>query len=382
MDWLRIGAFQLLILYHVALAFAPWAFEIKVSPPIDWVKAPMLLTTPWRLALLFLISGYASAALFARDRNVGGFIRSRISRLGLPLLFGIAVLVTPQPWIALVTQHGYTDSFVTFLARDYLRFTSIDGVPVPSWMHLWFVAYLLVYTLVLGALLVLPDRWRGAMRRGVERVLAGPLLLPLPMLYVGLARSLLPYVWIDSHALVDDWSAHAVYLPIFLLGYLLRGSPPLSTAIERWWKLGGALAILAWGVTAGFELAFPGNAPMPPQYWVPLRALRAIQMWGAIVGLIGIAERYLDRDHPWRATLAEAVFPFYIIHQTIILVVGYWLLPTDTSTLARFLILLTATAGGCWLFYLVGRTIPPLRPLIGLKLHRARAAAPQQSAIA
>jgi len=65
--------------------------------------------------------------------------------------------------------------------------------------------------------------------------------------------------------------------------------------------------------------------------------------------------------------LAEAVFPFYIIHQTVIIVVGYWLLSTPTTGLERFLILVAATFAGCWAFYLIGRSIDPLRPLIGLK---------------
>jgi len=76
--------------------------------------------------------------------------------------------------------------------------------------------------------------------------------------------------------------------------------------------------------------------------------------------------------------LAEAVFPFYIIHQTVIVVVGYWLLSTPTTGPERFLILVAATVAGCWVFYLIGRAIDPLRPLIGLK--RRKAAKPVSAA--
>src|SRR5437868_4203734 len=70
MDWLRIGAFQLLILYHVGMAFVPWDFQVKdADPPIAWATILMLLTNPWRLSLLFAVSGYASAALFARQEG-------------------------------------------------------------------------------------------------------------------------------------------------------------------------------------------------------------------------------------------------------------------------------------------------------------------------
>jgi membrane protein DedA with SNARE-associated domain len=94
--------------------------------------------------------------------------------------------------------------------------------------------------------------------------------------------------------------------------------------------------------------------------------LRIVQGWGAIVGLIGLADRFLNRDLPIRATLTEAVFPFYIIHQTIIVLVGWWLLPTGIGNGAAFLALTAATVAGCAAFYWGGRRIPPLRPLIGL----------------
>ena len=93
-------------------------------------------------------------------------------------------------------------------------------------------------------------------------------------------------------------------------------------------------------------------------------------MWGAIVALLGIADRFWNHDRPYRAMLTEAVFPFYIIHQTIIVVLGWYLLRFALPGIAEFAILLAATVGGCWAFYLVGREIAPLRPLIGLKAAR------------
>jgi glucans biosynthesis protein C len=368
MDWLRIGAFGLLILYHVGMAFVPWPFEIKMGPPLTWTEVPMLATNPWRLSLLFAVSGYASAALLQRDRDrPGKFLRGRMTRLGLPLLFGMAVLVTPQPWVALVTQHGYPHGFGFFLAHDYYAFQFIDGIAMPTWMHLWFVVYLIAYTLVLSAILCLPRSIVDAARSGAERLLASPLLLPAGILYVFLVRSYLPPGWSDTHGLIDDWSAHATYLAMFLFGLLLRRSEPLRLSIARWWPVAAVLAVLGYSGVSAAALAYPGDTPLPGSLLTPFRLARATQAWGTIVALFGIADRFWNRDHPWRATLAEGVFPFYIIHQTIILVVGYWLLQTATGQAGRFAILVVATAIGCWLFYWMGRSIGPLRPLIGLK---------------
>ena len=377
MDWLRIGAFQLLILYHVGMAFVPWDFQVKVAdPPIGWATTLMMLTSPWRLSLLFAVSGYASAALFAREeRGAGAFLTSRLARLGIPLLFGMAVLVTPQPWIWLITHYGYTQDFATFLIEDYYSFRSIDGVIVPTWMHLWFVAYLIGYTVLLCGLLLLPARLRHAGRKIAEMLLASPLLLPIGIAFVYYARASFDAGWEDNHLLLTDWSAHAHYLPMFLFGYLLRGSDPIRAAIARWWPVAAVLAVAGYAVLAWFELRF-GSTIAPRRFWALHGWAQSAEAWGAMIALIGIADRWWNVDHRWRPMLAEAVFPFYLIHQTIIIVVGYWMMGSGIAPLPAFLLLVAATMAGCWAFYLAGREVRWLRPLIGLKAGPAKSAPP------
>lgn len=365
MDWLRIGAFGLLILYHVGLVFSPWAYEIKSRPTFDWVAIPLLALNPWRLSLLFAISGYASAALFARGGSRGGFLRSRLVRLGIPLLFGILVVVTPQPWIALVVHRNYPHGFAHFMLHDYFTFRTIDGVLVPTWMHLWFVLYLLVYTLALTALLFLPARWRSAIRGAVERALAGPLLLPLPIAYLVVAR-LLPPGWNEYHDVLHDGATHLCYGAMFAFGWLLRGSGKIEAAIARQWPAAAVLALCAYAFVAVMEFVEPGQTSQLDNGILPFSLARAIQCWGAVIALFGIADRYWNYDNRWRAMLAEAVFPFYIIHQTIILMTGYWLVDTAIPAWAQFGTIVGVTMAGCWLFYRAGREIGPLRPLIGL----------------
>ena len=269
MDWLRIGAFMLLIAYHVGLVFGPWGYEVKSERTADWVAMPLLVPNAWRLSLLFAISGYASASLFAKlERRPGRFVRERLARLGIPLLFGMAVIVTPQPWIALVTQHGYQHGFGYFLLHDYYKFQEIDGIAMPTWMHLWFVVYLLAYTLLGGAVLMLPARWQEGLRTLAERVLAGPLLLVVPTIYFFLAR-LLPNGWTDSHDFFFDPAAHLVYFATFAFGWLLRRSEHLRAAIARQWKLSAALATAACAFVLITEWTYPGFTPLPDDLRLP-----------------------------------------------------------------------------------------------------------------
>ena len=144
MDWLRIGAFALLIFYHIGMVFVPWGFHVKTAHPADWVAVPMLLTNAWRLTLLFVVSGFASRALFAKSASVRSFLGNRNARLLLPLLFGMAVIVPPQSWVELTVKHGYTQSFAWFFTRDYFRFGALDGVVLPPGNPLWFVVSLWV----------------------------------------------------------------------------------------------------------------------------------------------------------------------------------------------------------------------------------------------
>src|SRR3546814_9044855 len=106
--------------------FVPWGWHVKIDPTIDWVAIPMYATNGWRLPLLFLVSGYASAALVSKLGGAGAFAKSRSARLLIPLAFGVVVVIPPQPWIELVTQHGYAKSLGAFWTSDYFRFGTLE----------------------------------------------------------------------------------------------------------------------------------------------------------------------------------------------------------------------------------------------------------------
>jgi len=365
MDWLRIGAFGLLILYHIGMVFVPWGFQVKTAQPIVWTEIPMLLTNPWRLTLLFVVSGYASRALFAKSASVRAFVRNRNARLLLPLVFGMAVIVPPQTWVELTTQHGYKGGFWHFYASDYFRFGMLSGIVMPTWNHLWFVLYLWFYTLALAVLLAIPGI--GKCQAVFDRVFAGSRAVFVPLAFLIVTQFWLFHRIEDTHKFYDDWIAHLQYFPAVLFGFGLAGSKPAMAGLARWWKLSAALAVGSYLAIAGMLIVYPDFSF--PSHGVTLfyRLIREIEAATAITALIGIAESFGNRDHQWRATLAEATFPFYIIHQTAIVVVEFWVRPLGLGALAEFLILVPATVAACWAFYLIGREVTWLRPLIGLK---------------
>ena len=364
MDWLRIGAFALLILYHIGMVFVPWPYHVKAVTTLDWVKLPMLATSPWRLTLLFLVSGYASRALLIRAPDLKRFVTTRTSRLLVPLAFGMVAIVPPQSWVELVTQHGYARTLPWFWGHDFWRFGQVSGVILPTWNHLWFVGYLWIYTLALTLLLCVPRPAR--LQIGFDRLFGGMTVVWLPILYLLVFQVYGFKRWSDTHDVIGDGLAHLGFFPAFLFGFAIAGSPRTMAALVRWRWLSVALALLGYGIAVAAELLWRGT---PVQQWAVGQLLwaRQVQCWGTIAALIGIAEASLNRDHRWRQTLAEAVFPFYLIHQTLIVVVAYWLRPLALPGVAQFAILTVATVAGCWAFYLAGRRIAWLRPLIGLR---------------
>jgi len=372
MDWLRIGAFGLLILYHVGMVFAPWDFHVKTAHPAAWIEVPMLLTNSWRLGLLFLVSGYASRAMLARSPGVGRFLGQRTARLMLPLLFGMAVIVPPQSWVQLVTQHGYANGFGWFYLHDYFAARPIAGVMLPTWNHLWFLVYLWDYTLLLGLLLVLP--WPKGLQQSFDRLFGGAGVVWIPLAWLLLFQVLVFRRGEELHDLIHDGVAHIAYLSFFLFGFGLGGSPAARAALARRWRGLAVAALASYAVLGGIVGAYTTEADWPRALGWTFRVAREIQTWTSMAALIGLAERFWNHDHRWRPMLAEAVFPAYIIHQTVIVVGEYALRPLALPAPAEFAILVAATAAGCAVFYLLGREIAPLRPLIGLKLRVAERA--------
>lgn len=367
LDWLRIGAFLALILYHSAMAFVTGGWLVKLAQ-IEWLAFPMLFLSPWRLAVLFIVSGYASRALLAKLGDVRGFVRERTMRLILPLLFAMVLIIPPQSWVSLRVNHGYPHGFGHFLTHDAFRFGPLDGVTLPGWEHLWFVFYLWLYTMGVAVVLALTaPRYGEIAQRWFDKLGEGSRLLWLPLLYLVPARVAVTFVTGEGHGLFDDWLSDAIYLPCFLFGFALAGAKALWPVIARLWKPALALALASYAVLAAIEWLYPADTRLSHELMALDRAAMAVMLWAMALVMLRLADTLLDRDHPWRTTLSEAVFPIYIIHQTIIVLVAWWLLPLRLSAWLAYPVVLAATALGCWLFYRLGRDVTGLAPLIGLR---------------
>ena len=199
-------------------------------------------------------------------------------------------------------------------------------------------------------------------------------LLWVPVALLVLARLGLQFVVEDEQGLLRDWAGHAYYFPIFFFGFVLAGSPALWPVLHRVWR--GALAVAAVSGIAVVlvETNYPGDAVPPHAVMALARAAQVAMGWAMTIALIRLADRFWNRDHRWRRTVAEAVFPFYLVHQPAIVLIAWHTLPLRLPAGVQFLLLVAGTAATCLAFYLVGREIGWLRPLIGLGPKPQRAA--------
>lgn len=370
-DWLRIAAFALLVLYHVGMLYVPWHFHVKHTPTYAALEPLMRLSNPWRMSLLFVISGLATGLMLGR----AGLARERSKRLLLPLLFGVALVVPPQAWLQLREQFGYGGGYLDFLR---LYFSAHGGfcnarecLVLPTWNHLWFLPYLWCYTvLLLLALRLLPARGLQRSADALARC-AGWKLLVLPLLLLAGVRAGLYPRFGETHALVDDWAAHAAYAPLFAFGVLLARRRVLLQRLQdlRWPAL--ALGLLGWAVLVLYPGTLPGWPAVPESLRLPMRVAFASAQWCGVVAAFGFARKHLDVDHRWRAPLTEAVFPLYLVHQTILIVAAVALRPLALPAATEAALIVALSFGGGLATWRLARRSGPLRPWLGLPAQRA-----------
>lgn len=394
-DALRVLAFGLLIVFHLGMLYVgpadDWKFHLKSSYLAGWLEYPMLASSFWRMDLLFLISGMA--VHFLRGRlTLPTLAWKRTTRLLLPLLFGMAVVIPIQPYVQGVDNGLVPPGFGHFLLRYW------TGGPWPAgafdgwqfgftWNHLWYLVYVWIYTMLLiAALPVLESTWGQRAIAAVHRLHGWPLLV-LPALPLIAYNLLFAARFPQNHAVIGDWYAHAGYATMFLYGYAIGTHPGLWSELARLRHRSLGMAVVCF---AAYVLLGQLDALVDVSQWSKsaiamdrfcMRALHFFYTWSAIAAVLGWGHQYLNRPFRWLPYAREAVFPWYILHQSVMLAVAYWLLPLKLGPVLEPSLVLLGTVGGCAVLheYVIRRT-RWLRPMFGLDAE-PRAARPAPSPI-
>lgn len=346
LDWLRVIAFALLIFYHIGMFFVPWGWHIKNNMTYEWLEYPMIFLNRWRMPLLFIISGMGTAFSLGK-RNAFQFSTERFSRLFIPLLFGILVIVPPQVYIERIAHLQFTGSFLDFWPSHAFEGKYPTGNL--SWHHLWFLPYILVYSLLLLPVFIY------FRKHPYNKLLQ--FVTKLTQTRFGLYSLIVPLLLIEwfldpffpvTHSLFDDWFNFFFNLTLFFYGFLLISvQKPFFETVQKYYKTYLITGITAFSVFIFIIMIYPDGIV---RHFIEA-VFNQINMWSWILALFGLASVFLNRKNNLILYCNRAVYPFYILHQTVIVILAYWLMNNNWSLLVKFSTLVVGTFTICWVLY-------------------------------
>lgn len=363
LDYLRVIVFGLLIFYHVGMFFVPWESHIKDVQTYEGLVFPMLFLNQWRLSILFVISGMGTYYALSK-RSGWQFAKERIKRLLIPLIAGIALIVPPQVYLERLDKGQFSGNYFDFWPMK--AFIGIYPEGNFSWHHLWFLPYLLIFSLILTpAFLYLrkhSDAWIIKKMQLLSTKTFGLYLLVIPLFFW---EVYLAPIFPSTHALIDDWYNLINYCTLFFFGFLLISLKDLfwESVIKKKhiYLICGVIAfpllMCLWFVIGDFSGKLYISA-----------FTKVFNLWSWILTIFGYGATYLNKPSKTLAYANESVYPLYILHQTVIVILGYYLKYTGLGFFPKFSLMVIGTFGFSWLIYEFGiRRFAWIRPLFGLK---------------
>jgi len=338
-DWLRVIAIGLLLIYHIAIIFQPWAMFIgfiRSNELLEGLWKPMTMLNVWRIPLLFYVSGMG--LYFAmRKRNWKQLLMERTKRILLPFLFG---------FVAITPLHMFI----------FQKYYDIPLSYYPHAGHLWFLLNIFVYVLLLLPLFFyLKKNENGRLRKGLSSLMkhpGGPLLISV--FFVVEAIAVKPQLFAMY---AQTWHGFFLGFLAFFFGFLFMysGKTFWQTVLRwRWLYLG--MATVLYGIR---YFVFATEAP---------GYLMAIESNCWIFGVFGLGYKYLNRPSKILSYLSQAAYPVYIIHMFVLYAGAMLILPLEMPAVLKFIAITTFTGVVCYLIYeFILRRIVFLRPLFGLK---------------
>lgn len=343
-DWLRVIAIGLLLIYHVAIGFQSWGIMIGFitnDKPWESLWIPMAMLNIWRIPLLFFVSGMG--VFFAiQNRNCKQLLLERFQRILLPFLFGIVFIV---PIHSYIWQHYY----------------QLDPTYNPNPGHLWFLGNIFIYVLVLSPVFFyLKSDEDGKIGYWIKKSLSNPFGLLL-IIAAFIAEVILvdpnPY---EMYAMT--WHGFFLGLLAFFFGFCfaLSGRPFWEMVLKWRWLFVSAATIFFVFRLVQYQLNAPGY-------------LLVIESCCWIFSVFGFCYKYLNRPSSILSYLSQAAYPVYIIHMIFLYLGSMLIFPLDIGVPLQFVLLVLFTGVGCFTAYEFGiRRSNIIRPLFGLKIMKEK----------
>ncbi len=367
LDWLRLILILTVFFFHSIRFFDQMDWQVKNANTYLGPQIIMISLTTWMMPAIFVISG-ASVFFAMRKPGAGRFIKDKVLRLLVPLVVGLFTHVALQVYLEQVSHGANPGSFWQWYP------TYVDPANIGSFnytgMHLWYLEFLFLFCLICLPLF----QWlrNGSGKRVLDWLgekLALPGVIYLPMLLVMLPAALMN----PSSRFLGAWDSYGgwnipAYLVFFLGGFAIVSSERLQASIlrQRWISL--AIGLVTYLAYAGLYAA-AGDLNYGTPMYAPIWILRSASAWGGTLAILGFGMQRFTARSPFLEYANEAVLPFYVLHQTVLLTVGFFVVQTAIPDLLKWVIIFVSSfAIIMGLYEGLIRRINVLRFLFGMKL--------------
>jgi peptidoglycan/LPS O-acetylase OafA/YrhL len=360
-DWMRVLAVLLLFPFHTARIFDTHSnWYIKNESLSEALTYFIFYLHPWHMALLFLLAG-ASTWYALGYRSSGQYVKERFIRLLIPLIFGLLIIVPPQSYFGLLNHTGFSGSFLAW----YSNFFSINPADMDGYFmggfalgHLWFILFLFLFSLLaLPVFLFLRRHDFGKRLVGwVAAFCSYPgmiLLLALPLYAM--------------YRLIDFYPSPLYFITVYIYGFILVADSRFEAAIDRHKAVALVLGPALWLFVAYFQVygGFPRGIPSS----VIDIYVNGFAAWFFLIAILGYSRQFLNFANKFLKYNAKSSYTVYILHQTIIVIVGYYVVQWTLGIAIKYTMILAIATGATFILYdLVVKRTNITRFLFGMRL--------------
>lgn len=375
-DWLRVLAFGLLFLFHSWRPFDHFPWHIKNEEQNFIFDMLTMFTHGWRMFLIFLVSG--AGTWFALRSRKKAFVIDRIKRLIVPFIFGILLIIPPQRFYEWIMFSDFSGNYLDFLiAYPSQQLGANMGSSLLLWFghlgtHLWFLPFLFVMTLL--ALPLFKKIQKGQLKfswlKHIMQSNYGVFILVLPMILV---RVVLKPIYPEY----TDWADFFVYLFPFLYGFLFMSDPEFINIIKK-----KTCLFLVVGLLSSIYFLYTGsqNPENVQEYLHPSFSLYHIQIsivsmliaYSWILFFLGLFAKHMNFKHSILVPANISILPIYVLHQSLIIVFGYYIVELELGTFTKFISIACTAIPASIVLYKLIQTNTILRFLFGLKIKQKK----------
>jgi glucan biosynthesis protein C len=351
LDWLRIIAMGTIFLFHSSRPFAPPPWHVMNSTMDLGFTLFDAFISGWIMPLFFVISGIAVySSLRKRSGSASQFLKDRFMRLMIPFLsVGLLIVLSVNVYYDAIFHGNSTGGFLAFYLGPYftkffpfdLNFSSAYFANSNQGIYLWYLFWLFMFSLAAFPFF----KWlaKEVNRERLSKLYAacnkrgGILLLAIPVIIVNIA-AVPPYFIFPSG--YGGWKLPA-YLVFFIIAYVLASSPQFEESIEKNRTISLILGIVISLIIIAIAASFGGAPPSSgiDSSYVAVSTIWALNGWCWVTAILGFGRKYLSFNHKYLKVSNELVLPFYILHQSVIVAIAFYVVGLNLIVIEKYLLI-------------------------------------------